>query len=696
MLGRSLTLVMLVAALLLATSAQAAHVSCGDRIVADIRLDDDLRDCSGDGLVIAASGITVNLAGHGIHGTGAGAGIRWDGAPGGDAPVIVRNGSVTGFEAGIQVDREEESSGWSTLKVRFLRLSRNVKAASCTFAECSFSDSRVVRNDEGLSYLFAGATLARNTFADNTSYAIAMSFTGASVRRNRIVRNGQGFGSSETSPTISDNVFADNRGSAINLTFTGGDGAITRNRILRNRSGITLDFQGGVDEISDNLIAGSERAGITIDEDATTPIRRNRIVANGGNGIEAIGHDYGVGEVTGNEISRNDGHGVQIGDAAPEPYDNGGGTLRGNVLRHNALDGIALFASGRAVIEGNWAERNGDDGIDVDPHDSRVRSVGWSPDGTRIAFVSAGLHVTNVDVSRSQQVAPAALEFAWSPDGGTLAFTEDRALKVVRPDGSGLATLVQGIPVRDVEWSPDGERLAFSGGFHNDIHMIDVDGSDLRQLTFFGTFESSPTWVAGGTALVFDSNAFGDFDLWRVQADGTGLEQHTDDPREESHPQGSPDGARIAYLRDSTLATIRADGIGASEVGPAWRSFAWSPGGDVLAFTDLESDLRTAAPDGTDQHLITPGPEGGFSPSWSPDGTRLAFAHQSEVGTNLGIARAESSSSQVFFPAWVRVAANRADRNADLGIEAVPGVDSGANRGRHNGDPRQCVGVVCR
>ena len=45
----------------------------------------------------------------------------------------------------------------------------------------------------------------------------------------------------------------------------------------------------------------------------------------------------------------------------------------------------------------------------------------------------------------------------------------------------------------------------------------------------------------------------------------------------------------------------------------------------------------------------------------------------------------------------VTLTSNRADRNADLGIEAVDQVtDGGGNRARRNGDPRQCVGVACR
>ncbi len=47
-------------------------------------------------------------------------------------------------------------------------------------------------------------------------------------------------------------------------------------------------------------------------------------------------------------------------------------------------------------------------------------------------------------------------------------------------------------------------------------------------------------------------------------------------------------------------------------------------------------------------------------------------------------------------PAWVTLAKNQADRNADLGIDAPGVTDGGGNRAKFNGDPQQCVGVDCK
>ena len=57
------------ASLLLAPSALAAHVGCGDVVTQDTTLDSDLL-CAGDGLTVAASDVTLDLGGHVIRGTG--------------------------------------------------------------------------------------------------------------------------------------------------------------------------------------------------------------------------------------------------------------------------------------------------------------------------------------------------------------------------------------------------------------------------------------------------------------------------------------------------------------------------------------------------------------------------------------------------------------------------------------------------
>ena len=53
-----------------ASQASASHVSCGDTIIADTTLDSDLVDCPGNGIVIGADDVTLDLNGHTIDGDG--------------------------------------------------------------------------------------------------------------------------------------------------------------------------------------------------------------------------------------------------------------------------------------------------------------------------------------------------------------------------------------------------------------------------------------------------------------------------------------------------------------------------------------------------------------------------------------------------------------------------------------------------
>src|SRR3954447_17846219 len=100
-----LALVLAVATLGGASQSMAAPdrrpLACGDTIAVDTRLTADLVDCPGDGVVIGADGITLDLNGHRIDGDAAGdeIGIDVEGHRG----VTVANGSVREFTEGVLV-----------------------------------------------------------------------------------------------------------------------------------------------------------------------------------------------------------------------------------------------------------------------------------------------------------------------------------------------------------------------------------------------------------------------------------------------------------------------------------------------------------------------------------------------------------------------------------------------------------------
>jgi large repetitive protein len=84
-----------------APGARADQVECGQLITASTTVDNGLSGCAADGLVIGASGVTLDLNGHSIEGTGLGVGVRDDGHD----DVTIRNGTVRQFDYGIVLGR---------------------------------------------------------------------------------------------------------------------------------------------------------------------------------------------------------------------------------------------------------------------------------------------------------------------------------------------------------------------------------------------------------------------------------------------------------------------------------------------------------------------------------------------------------------------------------------------------------------
>ncbi|MBW3548236.1 MAG: right-handed parallel beta-helix repeat-containing protein, partial [Actinobacteria bacterium] len=93
------------ASLLFAGTAAADHVECGDVISTDTRLDSDVGPCPGDGLIVRADGVTLDLGGHRVfaaspNGPAENVGIRLANVTG----VTVQKGTVEGFDAGVFIN----------------------------------------------------------------------------------------------------------------------------------------------------------------------------------------------------------------------------------------------------------------------------------------------------------------------------------------------------------------------------------------------------------------------------------------------------------------------------------------------------------------------------------------------------------------------------------------------------------------
>ena len=101
----------------------------------------------------------------------------------------------------------------------------------------------------------------------------------------------------------------------------------------------------------------------------------------------------------------------------------------------------------------------------------------------------------------------------------------------------------------DPAWSPDGQRIAFSSDRDGnwEIYVMNADGSGLVRLTDNDAYLDSPAWSPDGQRIAFQSNRDGNWEIYVMNADGSGLVRLIDNDANDFLPAWSPDGQRIAF-----------------------------------------------------------------------------------------------------------------------------------------------------
>lgn len=251
----------------------------------------------------------------------------------------------------------------------------------------------------------------------------------------------------------------------------------------------------------------------------------------------------------------------------------------------------------------------------------------------------------------------------WSPDGSRLAFvstrTNDREIWVVQPDGSDPENLTENFNEDwEPRWSPDGSEVAFvSDRQTNDreIWLVDADGSNVRQLTDSFNENFSPDWSPDGSELVFVSTRTGDRELWVMAADGSDTLQLTGNEFGDNYaPRWSPDGSRIAFVSDRTgdeeIFVIDADGSNPRNLSQDFHDDTdprWSPDGSRIAFvSDRTNDREIWVMDaaGTNQRNLTQDFHADVFPRWSPDGSEIAFVSDRTNDAEVWVMDADGSN----------------------------------------------------
>jgi parallel beta-helix repeat protein len=308
-------------------------VSCGQELRSSVLVMNDLSGCI-DGLVVGRQGITVDLNGHTIAGTGLGAGLRNDGYDG----VTLRNGTVENFDYGVQLNPG--------------------------------TDGNVVE----------ALTVDRNELAGIELTGAGTAGQGTMVRGNTVIWNGRGIAvlGGSTAATVLDNTVDAN--TRAGLVVQGSDGNTLRGNevTLTADAAVVLD---GADEnlVEQNGISGSSDAGVRLVSSSSNTLRGNTLEGTGDGGMLLTEASDG-NRLEGNTLIATGDAGILIADSdrnrvlfnvSHDMSDSGitlndahDGLVQGNDVRFNP-GGIELSHSSGNVVAGNDASEGTGYGIEV-------------------------------------------------------------------------------------------------------------------------------------------------------------------------------------------------------------------------------------------------------------------------------------------------------------------------------------------
>ncbi len=305
---------------------------------------------------------------------------------------------------------------------------------------------------------------------------------------------------------------------------------------------------------------------------------------------------------------------------------------------------IGAFALSRAIRNEQTPEGTGSTPPSVPSHLSFTTTLPAGTTPQKLAVVDLrGRQTSAVPNVPAQAFTPSL-----SADGSVIAFTDAppelgyNQVAIMRSDGGGAHFVpTPGISVGLVAISPDASRVAFDGDAGNgfDIYVINADGSGLRQLTTDPATDQFPQWSPDGKTIVYDNAGAHEKDdaqfsktaeIYTVPADGSEPPTRiTHNGGNDAAPSFSPDGKSIAEESFRGITVMDADGSNPRTV------------------TDI----------------------GGFTPRWSPDGTKLAFSYFSgRYRPSVQLAQDYSPEAPLCLLAVVNVATGRTTNLSNVGM----------------------------